>query len=704
MSILAANSESAERTTSYTYDAVGRLKTVVEDLTPQNIVDDTLDTTYGYDLRGNLARTDLPNGVIESYVYDQLNRLDVLTHFAPDGTPLDLSDNAKKAEFDYSVRADGKRTSAVESFWLDDDNNPSTADVLFQNTIDWKYDAIGRLVEERFDHFDNSVDQTENFFFDLAGNRIRQKTDLGNTGTIDEAITYLFDANDRLTSEQLDSDNNGTVDQTTTFDYDQTQRSSKTVTNSVGTVTSTQTFAYNLQGRMAEVTITDSASGGKTVTSYEYDSKGIRVASTTKTDADGNGSFESEVRTEHLVDHRNHTGYAQTIRETETDLLTGNVTKTIDYTFGQDEISQTVTLYNADGSVASTETHIFGHDGHGSVRVLYDMTAAIAQLYSFDAYGNMLAVHNGAGALVGTDASAALTSLLYSGETFDFNIGQQYLRARFYDLGTGTFNRLDPFFGNLRDPQSLHKYLYVHGDPIQYTDPLGLGIGLGGLSLSMRIAIGVSVSVGVFGAFYAPQLTNTLKGIRYHNIINQLNIIAQHPNAQGAEVIAKSQLKQRKSEDESQYRYFVHGGNVSNWLDFDIDVNKFGKYDFGFGFYTFKADVAGVNRAAKRARDSGPLSFLLVVKIARTDYDLLDKYEFFVDTGFDYDNSINGFRNLTGTYVNGKLGYDLVIGPEAGFVRGVWALSRDPKAQIQYKWETLVSKSKLKPAYLIPTI
>lgn len=41
---------------------------------------------------------------------------------------------------------------------------------------------------------------------------------------------------------------------------------------------------------------------------------------------------------------------------------------------------------------------------------------------------------------------------------------------------TGRFNRLDPFFGNSQDPQSFHKYLYVHGDPIQGVDPSGLFI------------------------------------------------------------------------------------------------------------------------------------------------------------------------------------------------------------------------------------
>jgi RHS repeat-associated protein len=63
---------------------------------------------------------------------------------------------------------------------------------------------------------------------------------------------------------------------------------------------------------------------------------------------------------------------------------------------------------------------------------------------------------------------------LYSGEQFDSKIGQQYLRARYYDPATGRFYRLDPFFGNLSDPLSLHKYLYTHADPVNEIDPNGL--------------------------------------------------------------------------------------------------------------------------------------------------------------------------------------------------------------------------------------
>jgi RHS repeat-associated protein len=76
---------------------------------------------------------------------------------------------------------------------------------------------------------------------------------------------------------------------------------------------------------------------------------------------------------------------------------------------------------------------------------------------------------------------------LYSGEQFDSKIGQQYLRARYYDPATGRFNRLDPFFGNLDDPQSLHKYLYTHADPVNMVDPNGLFGGVVGVGVGMAI-------------------------------------------------------------------------------------------------------------------------------------------------------------------------------------------------------------------------
>jgi hypothetical protein len=49
-----------------------------------------------------------------------------------------------------------------------------------------------------------------------------------------------------------------------------------------------------------------------------------------------------------------------------------------------------------------------------------------------------------------------------------------YNRARYYDPSNGRFNRLDPASGNRTDPQSLHKYLYSHANPINAVDPTGM--------------------------------------------------------------------------------------------------------------------------------------------------------------------------------------------------------------------------------------
>ena len=68
-----------------------------------------------------------------------------------------------------------------------------------------------------------------------------------------------------------------------------------------------------------------------------------------------------------------------------------------------------------------------------------------------------------------------------------------YNRARYYDQNTGRFNRIDPFPGNTEDPQSLHKYLYAHANPVNNTDPSGLLI----LSLVIKYAVYAALIVAI---------------------------------------------------------------------------------------------------------------------------------------------------------------------------------------------------------------
>ncbi|QDT46981.1 tRNA(Glu)-specific nuclease WapA precursor [Symmachiella dynata] len=477
---------------TYSYDALGRLKTVSTvrrngvDLTEPEV------TTYSYDLVGNLSRVDYANGMITTYEYDALNRLDVMTHYSPDETPENLADNDKLAEYDYTVRADGRRTAVTEKYW--------ESGTAYTTDIAWTYDSLGRLIEEDYDSHDNDLDYTTTFTYDLVGNRLSKVID----GVVDKTLTYEYDDNDRLlTSWKVIGDvddgvNLETDDTTTTYGYTGTLQTSKTVketySNDLIVVTA---YDYNLQGRMATVTIDAYDANGdviKTDTStYVYSVDDIRVTSTrtVKEDDDQNPAtalvVTLEEETAYLVDGMNFTGYAQVVEEVTRDVSTQNVTKALVFTVGHDVIDQTSFI---PGNSQAGAALMFVYDGHGSTRALADETAAIVERYSYTAYGLP----------VGFDPAVAQTALLYSGEWFEATVGLQYLRARWYDPNDGRFNRLDPFSGNLSDPQSLHKYLYTHGDPVNSIDPTGM-FSLIGLVVSMVSSLSTDADTLTVGGF-----------------------------------------------------------------------------------------------------------------------------------------------------------------------------------------------------------
>ena len=171
-----------------------------------------------------------------------------------------------------------------------------------------------------------------------------------------------------------------------------------------------------------------------------------------------------------------------TFNKANPDPLTETPDSLTTYVIGDDVIAQTV-----DGT-----TQYLLYDGHGSTRQLaeYDSAVSIADTYSYDGYGVLLqdnAVASSNPGKVGTQA----TNLLYAGEQFDTDAQQYYLRARYYNQNTGRFNRMDPFTGNSQDPQSLHKYLYVHCNPVNNIDPSGLMTTA--ISLNIGMAIGALI-------------------------------------------------------------------------------------------------------------------------------------------------------------------------------------------------------------------
>jgi RHS repeat-associated protein len=124
------------------------------------------------------------------------------------------------------------------------------------------------------------------------------------------------------------------------------------------------------------------------------------------------------------------------------------------YVYGLELISST----DSSGNQA-----YYTHDGLGSTRDLTSSSGAKIDGYTYDAFG----------APTHTPGSSA-NPFQFTGQQTDADSGLQYLRARYYDPGTGRFVTRDPFDGTAHQPQSQNRYAYVQNNPATMIDPTGM--------------------------------------------------------------------------------------------------------------------------------------------------------------------------------------------------------------------------------------
>ena len=107
------------------------------------------------------------------------------------------------------------------------------------------------------------------------------------------------------------------------------------------------------------------------------------------------------------------------------------------------------------------------HDRLGSVRILIDTAGNVLRSYTYGPFGEVLEE------FAEDDPAAPSNSLMFTGQWFDSEIDQYYLRARMYDPHIGRFTSRDPVTGKFEEPLTLHKYLYCINDPMNRIDPWG---------------------------------------------------------------------------------------------------------------------------------------------------------------------------------------------------------------------------------------
>ena len=115
------------------------------------------------------------------------------------------------------------------------------------------------------------------------------------------------------------------------------------------------------------------------------------------------------------------------------------------------------------------KSYYYIHDRLGSIRQVVDANGTVVNSYTYNPFGE--------------DISAAdciesiYNPFKFTGQWYDAEIGQYYLRARMYDPQLMRFTARDPAVGQYNEPLTLHKYLYCQNHSVNRVDPTGLYTG-----------------------------------------------------------------------------------------------------------------------------------------------------------------------------------------------------------------------------------
>ncbi|MEA5039039.1 MAG: RHS repeat-associated core domain-containing protein [Clostridiaceae bacterium] len=434
-------SKDASGTVGYTYDWFGRVATVAypdgmrktyaydsgDRITRLQVAcGDTTEysTGYEYGKAGQLTAV-VSGGVRFTYAYDAVGRVSEeisgLTGaqtqytYTPSGAVASLrtwenGEIASNLEYEYDLR--GNQTKKIED----------------GRTTEYYYDALSRLKTALL-----PSGMTQDYEFDDYGNIIRMAQ--VNGFSVEES-NYSYDKNNRLLLKETVSAEK-TVRNCYEYDAVGNTVRKETFTGENGTSTNDSTeYSYNGRNQLCGVAL----SGGGNF-AYTYNAEGLRSS---KVSEDGtvnyvyqNGIILLEMDGDGAVTAKNVWG----IRLLER--------KTADADYG------------------------YRFDGHGDIIALTDEHGTMLEDYSYDPYGVDLREETTDIRNWERDSLTLDNPFRYCGEYLDEETGLYYLRARYYDPGTGRFISEDTFRGNAINPSSLNLYVYCQNNPIYYTDPNG---------------------------------------------------------------------------------------------------------------------------------------------------------------------------------------------------------------------------------------
>jgi RHS repeat-associated protein len=84
---------------------------------------------------------------------------------------------------------------------------------------------------------------------------------------------------------------------------------------------------------------------------------------------------------------------------------------------------------------------------------------------------------------------------LFGGERWDEELGNYYLRDRYYDSQMGRFIRRDTYEGQIANPITMQRYIYANGNPVSFLDPTGQ-FSIGGTLATIGILATLATTAG----------------------------------------------------------------------------------------------------------------------------------------------------------------------------------------------------------------
>ncbi len=432
----------SSRTTSFGYDGLDRLSSITSE--------DGATWGYDYDAVGNKTTLVRPNGTVTGYAYDELNRLTnmatrkgTLEQVAAGTAPL-------VSRFDYHLRDDGRRDGLSEQVVQPD----GTSSI---RTAAYEFDDANRLTGESGKDGEGKS-YSKSYTLDSAGNRTASS--YTHDGQLQAQTTYAYNSLDWLNSTSVQSAS-GTSN--TSFGYDANGSQTSQTTSS-----GTQASKWDFEGHLlAQGGVDANGNWAGNRTGYAYDASGMRL---TQAHFDAQGALTKGTsyvwNGDRVAEERDEKGVLQGV-----------------YEHGQ-ELGPLRLRRLKDGA---WQNRFFVGDGQDSTRQLMNEAGVVTDSYFYDSFGNGL--NGGQG--------QTLNPFKYAGQQQDES-GLYYLRARYYNAGTGRFLSHDPEMGSGDDPISMHRYLYAGADAVNGVDPTGRETLTG-----MNVAMGIGQFLLVNAAFGA---------------------------------------------------------------------------------------------------------------------------------------------------------------------------------------------------------